>query len=104
MTLMRSTFGSDVYVYGERESNGNIENTNNGCQCIVAFKEFKKNDSDEFPDTIDFSVELQRDGEVFYYREGSIPILNDSAKSHICIPAEINNAGGELNVFYTYLQ
>ena len=73
----------------------------NGCDCIVSFKEIKE-DADPKPETIEFSVAIVRDGETFYEKAGSIPILNDDLKSHISV-AEISDELTDLEIFYTYI-
>ncbi|WP_044973708.1 prepilin-type N-terminal cleavage/methylation domain-containing protein [Ruminococcus sp. HUN007] len=95
----------DVYIYGKKESGegtGTNENafksTMNGCDCVVSFKKYVSG-----ADTIEFSVTIERDDEVFYEKSGSIPILNEKLKDHIDIGNDISDNIGNIEIFYTYI-
>lgn len=113
MILQRKNIKNPFYIYGnESEIDGKKTkiNTMNGCVCTVTFSKYEiKTDPDNpdikiYPDTIEFAVEISRFGETYYLREGKIPVLNETAKSHIYIPNEISCKTNEFEILYTYLQ
>ncbi|MDO5149299.1 MAG: PilW family protein [Oscillospiraceae bacterium] len=105
MILQRKNITEPFYIYGNKSN----ENSMNGCVCTVTFSKYEiKTDPDNpdikiYPDTIEFAVEISRYGETYYSRSGSIPILNETAKSHIYIPNEISCKTNEFEILYTYL-
>ena len=102
MSLMRKSISTPVNILG-----GNT--VMNGCSCIVSFEQYPVTDPTDNsktikPDTISFKVEIVRDDEVFYSRQGSIPILNKSAKDHIIITDNISTENNnKINMLYTYI-
>ena len=106
MSVMRKGINSDdVYIYGKKESGEStgtnehaFKSTMNGCDCVVAFKKYVSG-----ADTIEFSVTIEREDEVFYEKSGSIPILNEKLKDHIDIGADISDNIGNIEIFYTYI-
>ncbi|MBP1592221.1 MAG: hypothetical protein ILP22_09300, partial [Oscillospiraceae bacterium] len=103
MVLKRKDVNTEVFVYGKQDENDSskIINTMNGCDCIISFDKY---DNDAKPDTIGFSVTIKRDDEIFYEREGSIPILNEELKDHIFIKGDIvDNDMSKIEIFYTYI-
>ena len=101
MSLTRKSISTPVNILG-----GNTEM--NGCSCIVSFEQYPITDPTDNsktikPDTISFKVEIVRDDEVFYSRQGSIPILNKSAKDHIVITKNISTKDKTINMLYTYI-
>lgn len=102
MSLMRKAISTPVNILG-----GNT--VMNGCSCIVSFEQYPVTDPTDNsktikPDTISFKVEIVRDDEVFYSRQGSIPILNKSAKDHIIITDNISTENNnKINMLYTYI-
>lgn len=102
MKLKRKDVNTEVFVYGKQDENDSskIINTMNGCDCIISFDKY---DNDTKPDTIGFSVTIKRDDEIFYERDGSIPILNKELKDHIYINKKIDNEMGQIKIFYTYI-
>ena len=80
----------------------------NGCSCMVSFEQYPITDPTDNSktiklDTISFKVEIVRNDEVFYSRQGSIPILNKSAKDHIVITKNISTKDKTINMLYTYI-
>lgn len=102
MSLMRKSVSEKVQIFGENT-------IMNGCSCIVSFGQYPVTDPTDNsktikPDTISFKVEIVRDGEVFYSRQGNIPILNKSAKDHIIITNNISTENNnKINMLYTYI-
>ncbi|MDD6082411.1 MAG: type II secretion system protein [Oscillospiraceae bacterium] len=102
MSLTRKSISTPVNILG-----GNT--VMNGCSCIVSFEQYPITDPTDNsktikPDTISFKVEIVRDGEVFYSRQGNIPILNKSAKDHIIITDNISTENNnKINMLYTYI-
>lgn len=102
MSLMRKSISTPVNILG-----GNT--VMNGCSCIVSFEQYPVTDPTDNsktikPDTISFKVEIVRDDEVFYSRQGNIPILNKSAKDHIIITDNISTENNnKINMLYTYI-
>lgn len=102
MSLMRKSVSTPVNILG-----GNT--VMNGCSCIVSFEQYPVTDPTDNsktikPDTISFKVEIVRDDEVFYSRQGNIPILNKSAKDHIIITDNISTENNnKINMLYTYI-
>lgn len=106
MSVMRKGINADdVYIYGKKESGEGtgtnehaFKSTMNGCDCVVAFKKYVIG-----ADTIEFSVTIEREDEVFYEKSGSIPILNEKLKDHIDIGDDISDNIGNIEIFYTYI-
>lgn len=101
MSLTRKSISTPVKILG-----GNT--VMNGCSCIVSFEQYPITDPTDNsktikPDTISFKVEIVRNDEVFYSRQGSIPILNKSAKDHIVITKNISTKDKTINMLYTYI-
>lgn len=101
MSLTRKSISTPVNILG-----GNT--VMNGCSCIVSFEQYPITDPTDNsktikPDTISFKVEIVRDDEVFYSRQGSIPILNKSAKDHIVITKNISTKDKTINMLYIYI-
>ena len=101
MSLTRKSISTPVKILG-----GNT--VMNGCSCIVSFEQYPITDPTDNsktikPDTISFKVEIVRNDEVSYSRQGSIPILNKSAKDHIVITKNISTKDKTINMLYTYI-
>lgn len=62
--------GSKYFIYGNDK--GEPDDKLHGNTCKVKFTEYSYSDS-----TITFSVTIERDGDIYYFKEGTIPLYND---------------------------